>query len=331
MPPNRKCFIHNTVVELCFRTQERLPFTASPYMAVIIKSILASALNLYNLKICHFIVMGNHLHMIVVVDTPEDLPLFVGYFKRESALAVNALLGRRRRSVWEENYDSPIVLDGDKVVDRIVHLYANPAEANLEESIERYPNLSSWQAFLDGGIEESCPRIPRNAVPCIINKQLSLDDQRNLANYLISMSTGDMELIIEPDAWLECFDEFKTQNPQKIKQEIIQRLKTTEEELRRRRSKPVVGALALRMQSIQKAHTPKKYADKMLCLSTFKELRIAYIAWRKELVSKAIKIVFGKVAYDFLTGLPPGLFSPGGMIIGNLNPAFVPTANNISP
>ncbi|MDD2942363.1 MAG: transposase, partial [bacterium] len=131
MARNPKMFIHDAVYELCFRIEEGLPMTAAPFMKRIIKGYLAAAQSRHPVTICHYIVMANHIHMLVMIKNPEDLSRFVLYFKRESAHAINTLLGRRNRTVWAERYDSPVLLDAGKVIERIVYFYANPAQAGL--------------------------------------------------------------------------------------------------------------------------------------------------------------------------------------------------------
>ena len=143
MPNLKRCIIHNTLVEVCFRTEEGLPFVATPYIKAIMQSIIATAQTMYPTTICHFVLMANHMHLILVVQDPEDFVAFIGYIKRESAHAINRLLGRKKRTVWCDRYDDPKILDPDKAMQRIVYLYSNPQKANLVSTIDEYPNLSS--------------------------------------------------------------------------------------------------------------------------------------------------------------------------------------------
>ena len=110
MPRNNKVFINRTVVSITTRIQEGLPFVATPFMCLLLQSYLAGAQERYPVKIVAFMVMGNHLHMLLVVENPEDVSHFMEYFKRETAIARNRLLGRRQRTVWASGCDSPIFL-----------------------------------------------------------------------------------------------------------------------------------------------------------------------------------------------------------------------------
>ena len=121
MPRIPKIAIHGAPYEICFRLEEGLYLSSSPYMKEVVISYLAMAQTKYPVKICHFMVMANHLHIIVVVENPEHLKMFVGYFKRETAYAINGLLGRDKHNVWEDGYDSPIVLDYEMALSRIAY------------------------------------------------------------------------------------------------------------------------------------------------------------------------------------------------------------------
>ena len=325
--PNRKLFIHKTVIAVSFRTEEGLPLPATPYIKVIIESILARAQTLYHVTLCHYLVMANHLHLLLVVEDPGCVPLFIGYLKGETAHAVNHLLGRNKHTIWADGYDSPTVLDAAKAADFIEYLYRNPQKANLVERIEDYPHLSTWEAFLAGGEERTVLRIPRESIPALTGRSMSLSEQDELATKLMDNGREECRLIIEPDAWMNCFIEFSDKDPEQINEQIVANLRANEEKLRKERVKPVMGAHALKLQPITKDYAPKKRGKRMLCLSSIKALRVAFIEWFREHANKAIPL---RQATDWLHSLPPGLFAPGGAMWANLCPFFVPNANTFS-
>jgi len=188
MPNLKRCIIHNTLVEVCFRTEEGLPFVATPYIKAIMQSIIAAAQTMYPTTICHFILMANHMHLQLVVQDPKDFVAFVGYIKRESAHAINRLLGRKKLTVWCDRYDDPKILDPDKAIQRIVYLYSNPSNANLVSNIDEYPNLSSWQAFLAGGEEIQVGRITRSSIGMLPDGMSNLRRQETFALQLIEQA-----------------------------------------------------------------------------------------------------------------------------------------------
>ena len=91
--------------------------------------------------------------------------------------------------------------------------------------------------------------------------------------------------MIEPNAWMRCFD-IDEKFVKGINSQIIETVRQYEkdaEKLRRAQKKHVFGAAALREQRLFKPHKPKKKNRKIFVLSSIKELRIAIIQEVKEL------------------------------------------------
>lgn len=323
MPNNPRCFVHKTVLDVTFRTEEGLPLVASEYMKVILRGIFARAQSLYPVTICHYLVMPNHVHMIIVVEDPEAVPGFIGAIKREISHAINRLAGRRKRTIWCDGYDAPVLLDPDKVVEKIAYIYSNPQKANLEETIERYPNFNSWQVFLTGGAEQKFRRIPRCCIAKLPKKELAVEDQRKFANKLMENSVFGGILYIEPDAWLQCFKETEDADPDRYRREVVNKVRAAERRFAKLRTCPVVGAEALCMQPIDRAYVPKKFGIRMICLSSFSELRTSFISWYKERCHEARNAFERRKLGDVLAKPPPGFFYPGGVLHANAIPAMI--------
>ncbi len=64
----------------------------------------------FPVRICHILVEATHIHLVVVVINPDHVEAFFRHFKTESAQMINGLLGRNKRTLWYEGYDSPIIL-----------------------------------------------------------------------------------------------------------------------------------------------------------------------------------------------------------------------------
>ncbi len=335
MPRNRKCIIHNSLVEVCFRTEEGLPFVATPYMRVIMTSVLAAAQNMFPVTICHGVLMPNHVHLLLVVKDPEDFKDFICYVKRESAHGINRLLGRKKHTVWCDRYDSPPILDYISAIKRIIYLYTNPQKANLVERIEDYPNLSTWSAFVSGGTELTVGRVARASIPTIPNRALSFKEQDNLAEILKEEAFAEQSLIIEPDAWMRCFPVLDDKSPKDINELIFRVIRKHEKRHSRKRLNDgvkVLGVQALRSQNIRKVYFPKKHGLKMICLSSIKALRVAFIKWFKEETDSFREEDERPISpiprqhniKDWVSSIPPGFFAPGGKLFANLNPFLVP-------
>ncbi len=328
MARRKKLFIHNTLRDVSFRTEEGLPLVPTPYMKLILESILLRALSKYNITLCHGVVMGNHVHFLMVVQDPAAMPGFVGYFKRESAHAINRLLGRRQKTVWSEGYDAPIILDHKKAIEKIVYAYTNPQRANLESTISKYPNVNTWKFFNKDKVKLTRPVIVRDQIPKLSKSTLSLKDMDKLTLELRASSTEEVSAYIEPSAWLNCFAETANRSPKHYNNLIRKRVKKIEDKLNKEREGNVIGRHGLILQRIEAYFRPKKYGKKMLCLSTIKARRIAYISFYKNYCKRALKKINrtkGKHDSYWYDKIPPGLFAPGGFLSGSLIPIYTPT------
>ena len=135
------------VVHITNRTVCGLPFTCNVLMKMLIAGAMAKAQSLYPAIICHFLWMGSHYHMILA-SRAGDISPFVGYFQGEIAkclkrLAPNFFQG----DVWVDRFREQKLCTSEDVIEKIVYLYANPARANLVDSIKDYPGLSSYNTF----------------------------------------------------------------------------------------------------------------------------------------------------------------------------------------
>lgn len=313
MPENRKYFAHKQVLLVGARTEEGLPLVSSLVLNLIIWGILARARSMYQVRVCHFIFMFNHFHMMLVVDNPEDVSNFVGYVKGEIAHAVNQLLGRRRKTLWAEGYDSPVILTARDVLRYIGYIYVNPAKANLVDRIDEYPGVSSWQMFTQDR-RASCHKwIRRPAIKKLQFPALTIGEQRRMVESLDRAATLEHEFVLEPFAWLECFPESVDRSEDEVKEEIIEAVRKLEAERRLEReenNRKVIGATALRRQSMLKEYQPKKSGKRMLCLCSEKPLRARFIDHFRALCDAARKAYERWKKGDLRAKMPPGMFAP---------------------
>ncbi len=322
MPRNQKCFIHGTLIEVTFRAENGLPLPATPYIRCLLESVLARAQTLYYTRIVALVTMGNHIHMMLIVTCPTNTKEFVRYVKAETAHAINKLLGRSKQTVWCEGYDSPIILDAEKAIERLVYIYTNPQRANLVETIDEYPNYTTWEAFLNGEDLVSISRIPRSSIPELPKNSISLEEQERISHFLQYSGRETSILHIEPDAWIECFPELSPEDQDGLREQIVSKVRETEEVLRSKRTSGVIGAHALRLQGMRCAFRPKSFGIRTICLSHCGKARQSFITWFKEQQSLA-KSAFAKLPLGDIKCIPPGFFLPGGLLIANILPLAV--------
>ena len=83
----RKIYAPGAVYFVTTRMQEGLPLVAAEYLQFILNGIIARAQTLFNVTICHQIIMSNHWHALLIAEDAGGIPKFVGYIKRESSHA----------------------------------------------------------------------------------------------------------------------------------------------------------------------------------------------------------------------------------------------------
>ena len=309
MSANRKYFPHGSVLFVSSRTEQGLPLVCSLLMNFIIWGILAKARSMYRIKVCHFVFMSNHLHMILVVESPQDVSRFMGYVKGEIAHAVNRLLGRRQRTIWQAGYDSPHLLTADDVVSKIRYIYGNPVSARLVHTIEEYPGVSSWEMFAKGEHSRKHQSLPRDLIPALVLPALSITEQKRMLEQFQELELNEFEFVLEPDAWRkELGAELEYPN-----EALIEDIEDYQRELKSERldkNQPVLGATSLRRESMLKEYQPKKYSRKMICISSDKELRRRFIAHFKALAALAAEAYQSWKFGCYKLKIPPGMFCP---------------------
>ena len=325
MPRNRKYYPHKSVLFLTTRTETGLPFVSSLLMNFILWGILARAKEQYNIRVCHFIFMANHLHLLLVVENPEDVRLFMAFVKGESAHAVNRLLGRTQRTVWQAGYDSPVVLSPQDVMKYICYLYLNPVTANLVERVSDYPGVSSWEMFTARKHKKLCKRLRRSSIHPLWQPALSINEQRrHIAEYETLPGTKH-EFELEPNAWMDCFSELKEVSKDELNARLLKDIGEKELSLadkRREEKRRVIGATTLRRESMKKEYTPTKRSRRMICLCHDQKLRRAFIKTYRALCDKARRVYQDWRRGELRPRIPPGLFAPSMPTLASALPLF---------
>ena len=308
-----KFILNDTVIFVTTSIEEGLPLVAHSYMKLILESALARALQLYKVRICHFMIIGNHVHMILVVVNPEDVKNFMGRFKTESSHAINRLLGIRKKTWWCEGYDSPILLTRGDVVKEVVYTYINPVKDNLVESVDEYPGLSSWQMYNEGRQVQHCPRIRRFHIKPLESTIMTEEQQHEVAQELRNKAKERQEFVLEPNAWMDCFgitdpEERKEYNDLIRKQ--VREYEVARREERKKDSTTVLGRKRLIQQPMDKPYQSNRQGQRTWCICSDIVLRKIFIAWVKELVKRAREVYQRWLKFDFSEPYPPGLFPP---------------------
>lgn len=304
---------HGSVLFCTISLEEGLLLLANPLCQAIVKSCLAAARELYPVRICHVLVEATHIHLVLVVIDPDHVDAFFRHFKTESAHMINGLLGRNKRTVWCEGYDSPIVLTPARAMMAIAYLYANPAKDNLETSIDRYPGFSSWRMFVSGTLTRQWKRLRRPQFAPIRRDANNLRGYTKLAEQLVEASDEVQTFTLEPNAWMESFGYHQPEEQQRLNNQLIERIRSLEDRAERKRQrerKRVMGRDRLIAQVFDTSYRPNRTGRRMWCLSEKRSVRLEFIKFFKALMAKARAVRERWKLGDVTVPYPPGLYPP---------------------
>ena len=330
MPRQSRFLFPHTVTFLTSRVQQGLPFVHTPLMEMILWSALAVAQNLYRMKVISFVVMGNHVHIIALVEDPTLGESFLERFKCETSHAVNRLMGRRQVSVWTEGYHPPAILTIEDLIEKMAYVYANPVLAHRTDSINNYLGVSSWQMFTSGNLSKEVRRIRRPFVQPLPKGVLSPAEQQRIASQVKSLAKETLEFTLTPDAWTVAFpDQMSTEQ---FNQKVLERIKEIECEMAvvRKRDRIMLPTRhQLITQPIDLPYLPKTFGRKMWCICRDIPVRIAFIAYIKELRGEYREVRLQWMRGDFTRTFPAGLYPPSPPILANMLPSILRRAISV--
>lgn len=316
----RKFIFNNHVHFVTSSVEEGIMFPANPLAQFVVKAALLRAQNLHDVKISHFIVNGTHIHMILRVENPEDVPRFMERFKTESATYLNHILGRHKRTIWCKGYDSPDCINLEDVMNQIVYLYDNPVKDGLINSIDNYPGLSTWDLF-NGSQKRIFGTFLSRDDFYPIDQNQDYNGFKKCAKRLARSGTLK-EVKFDPNDWLKAFGVTEQEDiddiNDSIRTMIKEREKTKQEEYEEEK-KSFMGRKKLEDQGIDIHYQRKKQKGRkhwVICKN--KEQRKLYIAFLKELAKEAREVYEAWCKGDTARRMPMGVFAPRMPVVANL-------------
>ena len=110
--------------------------------------ILAQAAVRYDVEICAYVVLSNHMHLLVVPADAEQLALFMGYVNGNLAKEAGRLHHWRER-FWGRRYSHVVVSNEPEAHEkRLRYLLEQGCKEHLVRRPEEWPGASSTQALL---------------------------------------------------------------------------------------------------------------------------------------------------------------------------------------
>lgn len=321
---NPRLFVPGGVHFITFRTEEGLPFVALKFMNILLLSALARAKRLYPVQLIAITAEANHVHMLIRVLDPVAASMFIGYFKTETSNYLNRLLNRRQRTVWLKRFDSPIVVDIQKALEIFGYTTLNPVKDGLVHSMAEYPGVSSYRFLLNGENKVTVKSIPRDAIISLADPTNPITEDSAISDYLSSDEFCDITLTFEPEALRLAYPETKHSAPEDFRAQLLATLASAERNFQDARGgMQPLGVAALITASILAPHTPPITGKKMICLSTFKELRQSVISAFRRVCDRCREVYASWKKGDLSIPYPPGMFAPHPPRLANMLPALI--------
>lgn len=319
MPRQNRVYTQNHVFEIIPRAREHLPMPPTRTSNEIKLGILGRAQRDNKVDLCHFVDMNNHSHNLAVSHTGQELAKFYMEVQKKTTDAVKALVGIRRLSLWEDRPTVARVVDLEAVINRIVYIYCNPSKAALCDSIDEYPGITSWSAFLncepsvDAEVTIDARWYPVSEVPRLPARSLSPSQDAALHRELLQSEKAQPHpIVLKPFKWLEQFGITEPLRIENIRKQIIRRVREAERtnaEARATANTRCVPSAVQMREPYMKPHTPKKKERKIFIICSDKEQRIELIQHYKWIFSRC-RECYRKLKEGVRVDWPPGTFIP---------------------
>jgi hypothetical protein len=319
MPRANRAFSENTIYEIIPRTRASLPMPPTKTSHEIKLGILGRTQRDSKLELCHFVDMNNHSHTIAVSNRCETLSKFYMELQKKTTDAVKALLGLSSLSLWEDRPTVAEVATLEDAIKRIVYIYCNPSNASLCDSIEEYPGIHSWTAFLtcephvDAEVAIDARWYPVSEIPQLPARSLSRQQDARIHQELTASEKAiSHPIIVKPFKWLEVFEIIEPDKIERIRQKIIAQVRETEQsnaEARLAAGKRCVPRDVLLREPYMKPHTPKKKERKIYLICGDRELRLELLDRFRRTLARC-RECYRKAKEGLRVEWPPGTFTP---------------------
>ncbi len=232
------------------RVRKGLPFVCRITVEKIIIGIIARGQSLYPVKICAYVFMGNHYHMILTGQSCHISP-FMNYIQGNIAQSLQRFIPDYYEGfVWESRFKEQILITPEDVINKMAYIYLNPVRARLVEKASEYPGISSYHHFINNKESFLTKWIPVSAIRALPEHYKKKQDYQILKSLLKDCSYE--ELTIVPFAW---FQSFKNKlSKEDIKKKLIAHV--AQEELKYKTRG--LGVNALRHQRLRNLINQKK-------------------------------------------------------------------------
>jgi len=138
----------------CRALHSRLLFCPSPDLNTIVIGALARAKHRYGVRVCCFVCVSNHFHLLLEVDDARQLGNFMSHFSSKLAREVGRLTGWTEK-VFGRRYQAIVVSREEAAqMERLRYGLAHGCKEDLVERPRDWPGVHAVRALLEGEILE---------------------------------------------------------------------------------------------------------------------------------------------------------------------------------
>src|SRR5262245_46493120 len=123
------------------RTAEGTAILQSDRMADLFADVLRSYMREKKFRVHDFVVMRNHVHLLITVDSSMSVEKAVQFIKGNFSYRAKKGMGFQGE-VWERSFSDVSVRDEVSFRKHQHYIYNNPVEAAMATAPEKYPHCS---------------------------------------------------------------------------------------------------------------------------------------------------------------------------------------------
>jgi hypothetical protein len=276
-------------------------------MNEIIIGVLARAQRLYEMEICAFVFLSNHYHLLLRVDSAEQLADFMAYFNSNLAREAGRIVHWGDK-FWSRRYRKAVVSQEEEAQrGRLKYILAHGVKegrAGLVEHPRDWPGVHAVRALLDDESVEGY----------WFDRTQEYDARRRGEEFERLRYATRETVTLSP---LPCWEQLPAQRRQKRISEVVQEVETEAAERRRETGLTPLGPAAILRQNPH--DSPKDSAKSPAPLfhavrqSVYRQLHDAYRRFLGAFREAAERLRAGDRSAPFPEGcFPPALPFVGG-------------------
>jgi putative transposase len=157
-------YLPNQTYFITISTYKKANLLNTPEKLDIAYKSIKQATNKYNSQLFAWVILNNHLHILIKIDKPENLTKFIKYINSRNAVLLNKIDQTPNRKVFYQYWDK-CINDENEFYTRINYIHYNPVHHNHVQKPENYTH-SSYREYLnkyeDEWMAESLEKHPLN-------------------------------------------------------------------------------------------------------------------------------------------------------------------------